>query len=93
MSGGLKDLQTRRTPHRPRRETLSRASRFKHKEFAQYRRVARGAEGELLDLFREAHQRGLISLEDLTRHERLARRAMSAAATLIRYLETSPDPK
>jgi four helix bundle protein len=66
-------------------------ARFKHKEFAQFLRVARGSESEVLDLLHEAHQRGLLSAEELAGHQRLARKAMSAAAGLIRYLERTPD--
>ena len=66
---------------------------FNHKAFAQLVRIARGSEAEVLNHLIDAqtHQR-LISADELTINERLAKRAMRAAGGLIRYLESTPDP-
>lgn len=66
--------------------------RFKHQEFAQLVRVAKGSENELLDLFVEARQRGFLNDKELAEHEFLTRRAIAAATGLIRYLENARDP-
>ena len=66
--------------------------RFKHKEFAQFLRVARGSEGEVLNHLIDAHDQKLITAEELEQCERLIRRAMKAATRLIQYLESTPDP-
>ena len=65
---------------------------FKHKEFAQFVRIARGSEGELLNHLLDAKDQGLISARELEETSRLAKRAIKAASNLIRYLESSPDP-
>lgn len=65
---------------------------FKHKEFAQLVRLARGSEAEVLNHLIDAHDQRLISADELTINERLAERAMTAASGLIRYLESTPDP-
>jgi four helix bundle protein len=66
--------------------------RFRHREFAQMVRIAKGSEHEVLDLLTEARHRGFLTSEEFDAHERLARRAMGAAAGLIKYLEKTPDP-
>jgi four helix bundle protein len=65
--------------------------RFRHREFAQLVRVAKGSEHEVLDLLLEAKQRGFTSEHEFTKHESLARQAIAAATGLIRYLENSPE--
>jgi four helix bundle protein len=65
---------------------------FKHREFAQFLRTARGSEGEMLNHLRDAHEQGLITKEELVMSERLAKRAIKAATGLIRYLESTPNP-
>lgn len=67
-------------------------ARFTHKEFAQCVRVAKGSEAEVLHHLVDAHDQRLITTDELIINERLARRAMKAAAGLIRYLESTPDP-
>src|SRR5687767_3384358 len=67
-------------------------ARFKHKEFAQFVRVAKGSEAEVLNHLIDAHDQRLITTDELQINERLAKRAMKAAAGLIRYLESTPDP-
>ena len=66
--------------------------RFTHKEFAQLVRIARGSEAQVLNHLVDAHDERLISADELTINERLAKRAMRAAGGLIRYLESTPDP-
>ena len=66
---------------------------FKHKEFAQFLRIARGSLGEVLNHLLDAHEQRLITQGELTDTERLAKRAIKAATGLIQYLESAPDPK
>jgi four helix bundle protein len=66
--------------------------RFKHKEFAQFVRIAKGSETEVLNHLIDAHDQKLITDEHLAATEQLVKRAMSAATGLIRYLESTPDP-
>jgi four helix bundle protein len=66
---------------------------FKHKEFAQFLRVARGSLGEVLNHLIDAYDQKLITEGELISAEHLAKRAIKAATGLIRYLETTPDPK
>jgi four helix bundle protein len=65
---------------------------FKHKEFAQFLRVAKGSEGEVLNHLIDAHDQKLITEMELEVTARLAKRAIKAATNLIRYLESTPDP-
>ena len=65
---------------------------FKHREFAQFVRTARGSEGEVLNHLIDAYDQGLISAKELEMTSRLAKRAIKAASGLIRYLESTPDP-
>jgi len=67
-------------------------ARFKHKEFAQFARVAKGSEGEVLNHFVDAVDNGYLSKEEFPRFEHAARKALKAVNGLIYYLETTPDP-
>ena len=67
-------------------------ARFRHKEFAHFVRIAKGSEAEVLNHLIDAHDQRLISSDELTIAEQLAKRAMRAATGLIRYLESTPDP-
>ena len=67
-------------------------ARLTHKEFAQFVRLARGAEAEVLHHLVDACDERLITRDELEINEQLTQRAMKAAASLIRYLETSSDP-
>jgi four helix bundle protein len=67
-------------------------ARFKHKEFAQFVRIAKGSEAEVLNHLIDARDQVLITADELIINERLAKRAMKAASGLIRYLESTPDP-
>jgi len=66
--------------------------RFKHKEFAQFVRIAKGSEAEVLNHLIDAHDQKLITDEQLAATEQLVQRAMNAATGLVRYLESTPDP-
>lgn len=65
---------------------------FKHREFAYFMRVARGSLGEVLNHLIDAHDQALITREELTDAERLAKRAIKASSRLIIYLESTPNP-
>jgi four helix bundle protein len=64
-------------------------ARDQHQEFAQLVRQAQASEGKLLALFAEAKRRGFLDERECGEYEFLARRAMTAATGLIRYLENS----
>jgi four helix bundle protein len=67
-------------------------ARYRHKEFAQFTRIARASESEVLDHFIDAFDQRLMTRDELIKAEHLAKRAMSAAAGLIIWLESTPDP-
>ncbi len=66
-------------------------ARYKHKEFAQFVRVAKGSECEVINHLIDAHDQRLITTDELAIAEQLAKRAMQAATGLITYLESTPD--
>jgi four helix bundle protein len=61
-------------------------------EFAQFVRIARESEAEVLQHLLDAHDQRLITNDELVINERLAKRAMRAASGLIRSLESTPGP-
>ena len=67
-------------------------ARFKHKECAQFVRVAKGSEAEVLNHLIDACEQRLITKDELLMAEHLTKRALKAANGLIRYLESTPDP-
>jgi four helix bundle protein len=67
-------------------------ARYKHKEFAQFVRIAKGSMAEVLDAFVDAVDNGYLPAPDLPRHEHACKKALSAINGLIRYLESTPDP-
>jgi four helix bundle protein len=67
-------------------------ARYRHKEFAQFVRVAQGSMAEVLDHFIDAVDNGYLAESDFPHHEHACRRAMKAINGLIKYLETTPDP-
>ena len=67
-------------------------ARFNHKEFAQFARVAKGSEAEVLNHFIDAVDSGYLSKEEFPRFEHAAKKALKAVNGLIRYLESTPDP-
>lgn len=66
-------------------------ARFKHKEFAQFVRIAKGSEAEVLNHLVDAHDQRLITDDEFLLTEHLVKRALKAANGLIRYLESTPD--
>jgi four helix bundle protein len=64
-------------------------ARERSPEFARRVRIAKASEHELLTLFGEAHVHGFLSANECREYEFLARRAITAASGLIRYLEHS----
>ena len=67
-------------------------ARYKHKEFAQFVRVAKGSLGEVLDHFIDAVDNGYLTPADFAEHEHACKKALKAVNGLIRYLESTPDP-
>jgi four helix bundle protein len=66
-------------------------ARFKHKEFAQFVRIAKGSEAEVLNHLIDARDQRLITDDEFLLAEHLTKRALKAANGLIRYLESTPD--
>ena len=67
-------------------------ARYKHKEFAQFVRIAKGSIAEVMDAFIDAVDSGYLSAAELPHHEHACKKALSAINGLIRYLESTPDP-
>jgi four helix bundle protein len=67
-------------------------ARYKHKEFAQFVRIAKGSIAEVMDAFIDAVDSGYLPAAELPRHEHSCKKALSAINGLIRYLESTPDP-
>jgi four helix bundle protein len=66
--------------------------KFGNKEFARYARIAKGSMVESINHLIDLHDQQLISADELTTTERLARKALKATVGLIRHLEKTPDP-
>jgi four helix bundle protein len=66
---------------------------FRHREFSQFLRIARGSLGEVLNHLLDAYEQQLISEEELVSTQRIAKRAIKATTGLILYLESTPNPK
>ena len=66
-------------------------ARYKHKEFAQFVRIAKGSIAEVLDHFIDAVDNGYLTQSELKEHEFACKRALKAINGLIRYLESTPD--
>lgn len=67
-------------------------ARYKHKEFAQFARIATGSLGEVLDHFIDAVDNGYLSPAEFAEHEHACKKALKAVNGLIHYLESTPDP-
>src|SRR5688572_5432896 len=67
-------------------------ARYKHKEFAQFVRIAKGSMGEVLNHFIDAVDSGYLPPTDFPHHEHACKKALKAINGLIRYLESTPDP-
>jgi len=68
-------------------------ARFRHKEFAQFVRVAKGSMAEVLDHFVDAVDNGYLDGNEFPAYEHACKRALGAINGLLRYLESTPDPK
>ena len=66
--------------------------RYRPRENAQYVRVAKGSENEILTLFIEAQTKGYIAPEDFGRFETAANRAIGTTVGYLKYLDTC-DPE
>jgi len=66
--------------------------RFRHREFAQFLRIAMGSLKEISDLLIDGHERGYVTDAQLAQGRRLSTRAKSACARLAEYLLRTPDP-
>ena len=66
--------------------------RYQHREFAQFVRIARASEVEVLNHLIDAQDQRLITADEFEITEHLTRRAIQAANGLIRFLESSPEP-
>ena len=62
--------------------------RFRPRENAQYVRVAKGSANEVLALFIEARTKGYIGVEEFSRFETAANRAIGTLVGYLKYLET-----
>ena len=65
--------------------------RYRHREFAQFLRIAMGSLKEIEDLLIDGHHRGYVSCEQLKKGTELAIRSKSACAGLTKYLLRTPD--
>ena len=65
--------------------------RYRHKEFAQFVRIAKGSMAEVLDHFIDAVDNGYLAEAELPGHEYACKRALKAINGLIRYLESTPN--
>jgi four helix bundle protein len=68
-------------------------ARFKHREFAQFVRIAKGSMAEVLDHFIDAVDNGYLPKEEFSSYEHACKKALAAINGLIRYLESTPDPR
>ena len=66
-------------------------ARYRHREFAQFVRIAKGSEAEVLNHLIDARDQSLITSDEFVITEHLTKRAIKAANGLIRYLEATPD--
>ena len=67
-------------------------ARFKHKEFTQFARVAKGSEAEVLNHFIDAVDSGYMTKGEFPQYEHAVKKALKAVNGLIRHLESTPDP-
>jgi four helix bundle protein len=65
--------------------------RYRHREFAQFVRVAKASEVEVLNHLIDAQDQRLITTDEFQITEHLTKRAIKAANGLIRYLESTPE--
>ncbi len=65
--------------------------RYRHQEFADFVRIAKASEVEVLNHLIDAQDQRLITADEFQITEHLTRRAIKAANGLIKYLESTPD--
>ncbi|MEO6212019.1 MAG: four helix bundle protein [Vicinamibacterales bacterium] len=66
--------------------------RHKYQQFAYFIRIVRGSLREVIDQLEAGFEKEYISADTARRLQRRCQRALSAAAGLIRWLESHPDP-
>ncbi len=64
---------------------------YRHQEFADFVRIAKASEVEVLNHLIDAQDQRLITADEFQITEHLTRRAIKAANGLIKYLESTPD--
>jgi four helix bundle protein len=64
--------------------------RYYHPEGAQFARIAKASEVEVLNHFIHAHDKGWLSDEEFRRHEHAVKKALKVLNGWIRYLEDTP---
>lgn len=67
-------------------------ARYLPKDNARFVRIAAGSHLETVEHLDRAHAKGLITTQEMTDLQTLARRARAAATGLIRYLQTAEAP-
>lgn len=65
--------------------------RYRHREFAQFVRIAKASEAEVLNHLIDAQDQRLITADEFEITGQVTRRAIKAANGLIKYLESTPD--
>jgi len=65
--------------------------RFYHRDFANFARIAKGSEEEVLNHFLDAQRKGYISADECDDGAHAARKALKAVNGLIRYLDATPE--
>ena len=65
--------------------------RCRHREFAQFLRIAMGSLSEVSDLLIDGRARGYVTATQLEAGIKLSTRARSACAALTKYLLRTPD--
>lgn len=65
--------------------------RYQHREFAQFVRIAKASEVEVLNHLIDAQDQRLITSDEFQITEQLTKRAIKAANRLIRDLESRPS--
>jgi four helix bundle protein len=65
--------------------------RYRHQEFADFVRIAKASEVEVLHHLIDAQDQRLITADEFQITEHLTKRAIKAADGLIKYLESIPD--
>lgn len=66
-------------------------SRFNHREFNQFARIARGSLGEIQDALIDARDRGYVEEAEFKELWKLSEEAISSTTGLMKYLQESKD--